>query len=237
MRSVLCLLAAFPRTIRRTAFAAIITVSIALIALPLIFWARSGSKWDILSGTRIDGDDTDSTVHIVQFQSAHGRLCVFVVGEHWRVGSSALEQRYWNRGWVFDRWHGRLDPSSRRPSPTITVNVAPPPGALPPRPGVQDFVWHGFEYHADVRPVRPNDRWIRQVWFPHWTLATFGTIAPIAFFLSGARRRSRIRRGLCDECGYDLRASTDRCPECGTPISRARPHPAAAAVSATVDNP
>ena len=49
---------------------------------------------------------------------------------------------------------------------------------------------------------------------PLWPFVVCLTIVP-ALWVRGTLRR---RRGGCPVCGYDLRASTDRCPECGTAI-------------------
>jgi hypothetical protein len=50
---------------------------------------------------------------------------------------------------------------------------------------------------------------------PYWSLVLLTAPAPLARALTIARRRRRIKAGLCAECGYDLRATPDRCPECG----------------------
>lgn len=55
-----------------------------------------------------------------------------------------------------------------------------------------------------------------RLWFPHWSLVLLFAVLPALWLRSFIRSRRRNRIGLCLVCGYDLRATPDRCPECGT---------------------
>lgn len=58
-----------------------------------------------------------------------------------------------------------------------------------------------------------------------WALLTLIISAPVAVIMFRYRRsQRRIVVGACARCGYDLRASSDRCPECGAevPTNRTR---------------
>lgn len=48
-----------------------------------------------------------------------------------------------------------------------------------------------------------------------WVVFLF-SILPAIWLITRLRRRKRISANACPVCGYDLRASPDRCPECGT---------------------
>lgn len=58
------------------------------------------------------------------------------------------------------------------------------------------------------------------VMVPHWFLVGVFAIAPAIAgdrFRMERRIRNRVRLGHCQSCGYDIRATPDRCPECGKP--------------------
>src|SRR5204862_866568 len=73
---------------------------------------------------------------------------------------------------------------------------------VPARLLADDQSWDAAPYYAIV--------------VPHWVFACGLAVVPAGWL----RRRVVARRqsiGRCGKCGYDLRATPERCPECGTP--------------------
>jgi hypothetical protein len=54
---------------------------------------------------------------------------------------------------------------------------------------------------------------------PYWAIVALTAPMPLVRAARWLRRRRRTRLGLCPKCSYDIRATPDRCPECGhTPM-------------------
>ena len=76
----------------------------------------------------------------------------------------------------------------------------------------------GFHYGStEVKGI--ERRWLFSVVaIPYWSLVVVTGILPLRSWLlirGRWRREKRRRLGLCEQCGYDLRGTPDRCPECG----------------------
>ena len=77
--------------------------------------------------------------------------------------------------------------------------------------------WGGYDWNE---PSFIGRR--RYASFPCWAVVMATGAMPawsvIAWTCRSAIRRRRRRAGQCPDCGYDLRATHDRCPECGKAI-------------------
>ena len=80
------------------------------------------------------------------------------------------------------------------------------------------FAW--FDGYEDVSPIATGEPlWrYRSLVIPYWFITSVFAIPVLAWLIvqfRTVRRQRSLQNGCCPTCGYDLRATPDRCPECG----------------------
>lgn len=93
--------------------------------------------------------------------------------------------------------------------------------------GKPRWQWRWPQYSAySFRPTEANARasgmsfQFRELQIPYWLLTLSAWLLPAFCGWRQWKVSRRCGAGLCSKCGYDLRASSERCPECGTPIPK-----------------
>ena len=128
------------------------------------------------------------------------------------VPYASVSKRVGGFGGLATDWLPRIHiPSSKsappRLSPPLVPSAAVTGGSYFPMPGTPT--------------TAPKDGWIV---VPLWPLTmALGLLLWYLWLNPSRQQRKRVRLGLCLRCGYDLRGSTARCPECGTACPMDRP--------------
>jgi hypothetical protein len=137
-------------------------------------------------------------------------------GSGWRIDrdlGTARGRLYFTS--VTSRWNA--DPAATRPQATEKSEWGLSHGPVRwPLAGGSWLDELGFSIDS-VKLIRGGD--MIQAMVPCWFITLLAVLLPIVWASRWWKRHRRRTAGLCTACGYDLRASLDRCPECGTPVT------------------
>ena len=187
---------------KRSVFNALAGASLLFCAVTLLVGVRSIWWFNELEGRG------PSRVHrgyysIIVISSNLGHLSLLIMDP---LDREATDSTTWK--WTWGDWPAARDVSSRR------------------------FSWRDQWFklwiirNEDVQPASGTPPGLREggdlgLSLPYWSFSVVGGVLPAWWAMKRARRRPALSDNRCLKCGYDLRGSPDRCPECGRVVSPA----------------
>ena len=135
---------------------------------------------------------------------------------HWRAVAFTHRGRVHAEWWHSTNWPP-LPPDDSRLSPWRVARV----GSGTMDDIDPDTATLGFRFRHLTMSGRGITN-LREAVVPLWSILLPSAVMPALWFRRRVRQRMRRRRHLCQTCGYDLRATPGRCPECGTSAPSAR---------------
>jgi hypothetical protein len=204
---------------RRLLFNGLAALSLVLCFAMVVLWVRSVHRWDqIAYVVKHSPDDGALVNHQDVYSISTGPGAIEV---------SRLNLGTWFTGPFFRLKQGFEFGSGLRPSiPFIPMQTsidaygitATGSGELTINSSAPVHEFLGFRWEspdkASMRDLSQPSLWRFSI--PNWSLVSCLIAFPLTRIWLIAQRRRRYHRGHCPTCGYDLRATPDRCPECGS---------------------
>jgi hypothetical protein len=195
---------------RRKLFNVTVLASLALLTTLCLLWAKSYANAHVVAVSRAIWPSVDSCIYRY--------LTVRLVQGHWLI--------MWGRN-DYDlkqpkgiRYAHAMDVPEFRNK--YAAGVRWKHFAFDVKPGPNDYFsgvqrWYGFG--SKDNPPRTHLGQTEVSHFlvaPAWPVAVALTFMPVLWVARAAKRWRRNGKGRCPQCGYDLCATPDQCPECGT---------------------
>jgi hypothetical protein len=169
-------------------------VSLVTCVATLVMWVRSQDRHDGFRWVETDGEGSAYRLDWVAVRAGGLSVGTFKETDLRKGLLLKIEELYPARGGFYERrcaWDYSVPPES---------------------------TWNrlGFWRTCADRHDWDYDASLRRVEVPLWLLAVMFAVLPGIVFIPRVRRGRAVGPGTCRSCGYDLRATPGRCPECGT---------------------